>query len=189
VVSCADGAACDQNALAGVVTFIGTVGAFTVNVTTGESKPLLGNNPIFDLNSVDTQTGGGNHSLRIQFSDTGFTTPGQISGTWGGTLNGPAGTTVQAAAYYSLLNTLNAETTLIGALGPFGPGAFAGSMPGVNLAGTPYSLTDDVLITTTGATTYSGDLALQVPEPTSIALVGLALLGLGGSTRRRQNRG
>src|SRR5690349_21157865 len=79
VVSCADGAACDQNALAGVVTFIGTVGAFTVNVTTGESKPLLGNNPIFDLNSVDTQTGGGNHSLRIQFSDTGFTTPGQIS--------------------------------------------------------------------------------------------------------------
>jgi hypothetical protein len=40
-ISCADGAACDANPIAGAVTFVGGVGVYSLNVTTGLSKPFL----------------------------------------------------------------------------------------------------------------------------------------------------
>ena len=88
-VFCADGDSCDANGASGAVTFVGALGAFSVNVTTGLSKPVLtGGNPLMDLNSVDVVTQAGAlemHTLAILFSDTGFDRfNGQISGDFGG---------------------------------------------------------------------------------------------------------
>jgi hypothetical protein len=51
-VTCDDGDPCDVNPAAGAVTVIGTVGLFTVNVTTAITEPALGSASfaILDLN-------------------------------------------------------------------------------------------------------------------------------------------
>src|SRR5262245_18482062 len=65
---CADNASCDLNPVLGAVTYLGSVGAFQINVTTGLSKPLLtGGNPLMDLNTVNVVSGGP-HELVIMFS-------------------------------------------------------------------------------------------------------------------------
>jgi hypothetical protein len=181
-VVCADGDACDSNAAAGVITFIGAVGAYNVNVTTGIGG---GVSPTFlmDLNSVNLQTGSGAHSLEILLSDTGFTSIGQVTGAWGGTLSGLG--TVSASAAYSLTNTLFAQTTSLGSAGPFSGPAFSTSLSGAAIASSPYSLTQRIFLSSTGPLSYSGDFELQIPEPGTLALLGLALGGLGFSARRR----
>src|SRR5690242_3604293 len=56
----------------GCVTFLGTVGSWNINVTTG----MEGSTPILDLNSVDTIFSGGETApLEILFSDDGMALP------------------------------------------------------------------------------------------------------------------
>lgn len=183
-ITCADGDACDLNGQTGVVTFSNTLSTFTVNVTTGLSKPLLTGNPLMDLNSINLQTAlSGIHTLEILFSDTSFTSPGLISGAIGGTLSGLS--SIAASAYYSTANTLFGQDKLIGAL-TFGSSSFNGGMPGVNVAAPLYSLTEKLVFTTNGPGLYSGDFDLKIPEPEILSLLGVALLGLGVSSRRRK---
>src|SRR5262245_9232935 len=66
----------------GVVTFSGSVGVFTVNVTTGISHNIVS----LDLNSIDFSTGPGH--LTIQLTDTGFTSLGAGTMAIGGTSTG-----------------------------------------------------------------------------------------------------
>lgn len=181
-IICADGdAACDSNPLAGVVTFIGAVGAFTVNVSTGLNDSISPTN-LIDLNSVNIGVNGG--TLTIGFSETGYTHNGVISGAWGGTLSGE-GASVSAAAYAGLGNILFQQDVLLGSLGPFGGPAFASTFTSSPLIG-PYSLTQIVTITSPSSVSYSGDFELKVPEPSGLALVGAGLLGVGMIRRRRK---
>lgn len=182
--TCADNAACDVNPVLGVVTFFGPIGDFSVNVTTGSSAPVLtGGNPLIALNSVDIQTSGGAHTLVIGLSDTGFQQQGQISLDFGGTLNG-TGALVRANAFVDASNTLFLQTTAVGQVGPFGPGAFSGNLVDGGTPGGPYSVTQVLTLTTSAApTTFQGSFAVNVPEPGTLALVSLALLGFG--VRRR----
>src|SRR2546426_8938785 len=59
----------------GVVTFAGALGIFSVNVTTGVTKPTLGSAalPHMDLNTLNIAGGAGD--LTITWSDVGFTGP------------------------------------------------------------------------------------------------------------------
>ena len=185
--TCADGAACDINPYAGVVTFSQSLlPDFAVNVTTGLSKPILtGGDPLMDLNTVNVQTWGGPHTLQIGFSDTGFDIyGGRITTNYGGTLNG-IGASMEFSAYYDAGNALFGQGSLIGTVGS-GTGAFSGSADGGWSPNAPYSVTEILTLTTgAGMTVFSGDFTVNVPEPGTLALIGLALLGFAAVYRRR----
>jgi hypothetical protein len=83
----------DGSNILGVVSFNGGLpsSSWTVNITTGITKPVIGDvaNPSLDLNSVNV-SGGGAGTLTILFSDNNFAAP--TIGMWntaiGGTTNG-----------------------------------------------------------------------------------------------------
>jgi len=185
-VTCADGAACDSNAGAGIVTISQSLGDLSFNVTTGLSKPILtGGAPLIDLNTVDVQVSGGAHTLQIGFSDTDFGIyGGRITTDYGGTLNGN-GASLDYSAYYDAGNTLFGQGALIGT-GSSGTGAYSGSADGGWSPNADYSVTEILTLTTGGGlTVFSGDFSVNVPEPGTVALIGLALLGFAAVYRRR----
>jgi len=194
--SCADGAACDTGVAGdGVVNFNGMLGAFVVNVTTGITKPTLTGVPPFglmDLNTVNVLSANGGQ-LEIMFSDTGFMQAGQLFGDFGGTLTSASGSTITGLAYFDAANVLSdAVTGLSGTatefcgIGPFGPGAFSGSCALQPTPSAPYSLTTVFQLNMTSAGSFSGDFAVRIPEPTTLALLGLGFAFAGFWSRRRQ---
>src|SRR5579859_2598941 len=83
-----DGSLLDSNPLPGVVTFIGAVGSWTVNVSTG----VEGSTPLLDLNSVDSTAGKAQGSpIAISFSEDGLALTSELAFAAGGTVS--SGTT------------------------------------------------------------------------------------------------
>jgi len=190
-VTCNDGDLCDVNPLAGVVTFSGPVGPFTITVTTAITEPALGsaNFAILDLNSVNVSGGPG--TLTILASHTGYTGP--LPGGFypaqlnvGGTTTG----TVSFAGYLDDGNALFGTTSLLGALGPFGPGAFSGAVAGAAPATAPFSLTLVAEIThrVAGITSFDFEVRPRVAEPGMLSLFGIGLgsVLVGGQRRMRR---
>lgn len=185
-ITCADGAECDKNPNAGVVGFSQSLGDFAINVTTGLSKPALtGGSPLMDLSTVNVQMWGGPHTLQIKLSDTDFDIyGGRITTIYGGTLNG-TGASIKYGAYYDDGNVLFGQDELIGSM-ESGSGPFSGSADGGWSPNGPYSVAEILTLTTSGGlTVFSGDFAVNVPEPGTVALIGLALLGFAAAYRRR----
>lgn len=181
----ADGSALDANAAAGGVTFIGSVGTFTTNVSTGLTKPIIGSSstPDIDLNSVDVSSGTGG-SLTVAWSDTDFTSlsPVSINAFIGGTSGlsvVPATSLISWSLYGSSANDLFGTGSLLWTSSFTGPGAFSDSLSNIifNPLGA-YSLTLVATITHATAQTSSFDFGAQgtpLPEPTPLALISLGL--------------
>jgi len=165
----------------GVISFNGALGAFTVNVTTGVSKPAISGPQLLDLNSIDVSGGAGN--LIISLTDTGYTgSPPALKGLFGGT-------TIGSVDFDFLYDDAN---TQFGGTSFFDPaatpsGAFSGSSTSLVSLTAPYSLTIIADLTHDGSGVSSFDAEIQaVPVPAAVWLFGSGLIGLAGLARRKK---
>ena len=184
----------DSNGNVGAITWIGSIGNFTINVSTGLSKPVFPSSASLsrmDLNSVNTSTGA--DELLIFLTDTDFagSLPGALRGEVGGTTNG----TVDFAACKDPGNTeystecQETEPTIF--LGPFEDGAFSDAATEPHGALGPYSMTLIAhIVHGSGVQSTSFDFEVSnIAEPATLALFGLGLIGVGTKiVRRRQRR-
>jgi hypothetical protein len=179
VVTVLDGGAGDSNPVLGAITYIGPVGVFTINVSTGLSKPAIGP-AAMDLNSVNSSTAAG--TLTIELTDTDFVGPSP-----GHTFN-VGGTSQGTAVFEAGRSDLNAPFALSDSTGAlaFGAGAFSGSAGLGSGIGNPYSLTIRADITHgSGTRTSSFNAELTpVPAPAGLILAATALPFVGLLRRR-----
>lgn len=171
----------DSNGAAGVVTWIGSLGAWTLNVTTGVSEKLP--HIHLDLNSIDgILASGGPGVLTILFTDTDFSLDG--ASTAGLAVGGVTAGSVEYSTYYDPSNTAFGTAAQLGST-LTGGGAFSSSTTGVLPADSLFSMTQKAVITHPTAGFTSFNYEVTVPEPSTLALLTAALFGGAFAFRRR----
>jgi len=187
-------------------------GDYTVNQLTA-SYSELGGIPTLNLNSIDIATGSAvpDTDLLITLSRTDITIPpgpqllitGSGSGTWSQT--GPGGDIYTYTGFADATNTATALSPLVLPGSTFVAGSCTQLSPSTvgnkstncdapdalftRNAG-PYSLSNQIKLTLVNGSTIANLTAatsvFQAPEPASMVMFGLGLLGVGAVSRRRR---
>jgi len=164
-VSVTDGGTGDSNPLAGVITWIGSIGNWTINVSTAISDKPTGVS-YMDVNSVNASSSAGG-TLTITLQDGPFNEVGGVSTEIGGTTTG----------------TVTYSTSFTGPI-TYGPGAFSGTDSGA-VAADPYDMMQTIVINHTGKGLSSFDATVSVPDGgLTVAFLGFAVMGVEGLRRR-----
>jgi hypothetical protein len=179
----------DTSAINAFLLQAGAVGSWSMSVAAGSGN---GWSSIFgiDLTSFAASSNSGG-TLRITLTETGLN-----MGANGGpvTVNSAIGGTTQGTVSYS--SWLDDANNPMNVANPAGQGsllfsgssssmAFAATGQGTTLASDPFAMTLQVDITHNGRATSSFDFSANVPEPGTLALLSVALLGAGFAARRR----
>jgi PEP-CTERM motif-containing protein len=165
----------------GAISINGTVGGLSFVSNVSQSKPGIGSAtaPELDINFAATGTG----TAWLYASDTGFTlSPASATLLIGGTA---AGTNTLTSNLWGGNSNTNLDLSHL-IVGPMSGITNTLSGP-LTATANPYSLTLGIKIERSGSGTTTGDLgATLVPEPATMALFGLGMLGFGVASRRRR---
>lgn len=173
----------DLSPVAGSIAAIGiNVGGFIVSFNNSTTKPLVAQ-PSMDLNFSATTLGTGH--IWMYATDNGFTAVSPLIGTIDG--NSSSSGSVSASIWGGC-NNLEGSLCNPVTTGPLAmPGSFSADLLHAAATVNPYSITIGVEIIATSPGITTGDL-LVVPEPASIVLLGMGLIGAGAASRRRQRK-
>jgi len=163
---------------------------FSIVSAMGLSKPILGSSifPALDLNMDVVSTSGGTPTFTL--SDTDFTGgAGDIifNNSVGGTFL--RGGSLGVQSFMDCGNVENGQGTSLTSQTFSGSSFSGGKSADVGKCSGPYSLTEIATLTLPEESQFSGDASLAVPEPSTIALFGAGLFGLGYFLRRKKNAG
>jgi hypothetical protein len=187
-----DQSASDENNLAGLVQFNGFVGNWSTNISVGASYPTLGtiSNPMLDLLSMNLDYASPYAgTIMVSVTDT-YTTFGALDADITGFVAAIGGTTSGSVNFFANINGVELAVNWADMLKP-GGGAFAGSQS-LSLADFNFNSNDiwDMTLTAVvshqgpGYTTFDASVA-PVPEPATVLLFGVGLVGLVGYSRRK----
>lgn len=175
----------------GTVVFNSSIGAYSINFAIGSSTPVIGTlqQPVLDLNSMDiTSRNGGGGTLNFALTDTGYvSSAGPVTAFFnavGGTLSG-SGSSYSVNTYMDCGDAAFGTGTQLTSQSFSGPSFSGNASADATSCGHAYSLTQLISLQMPGGAQFSGDSSLAVPEPSTIALFGAGLIGLGFALRRK----
>jgi hypothetical protein len=185
-ITVVDGGAGDGLPGSGQVGTAAAIGNWWLNLVVGFGHDVLGDQIHLGSLNASNPLGG---TVWVALTDTDFTNSGANPLNFGGGIGGAAAGSVQYWMYVDDSNTPFGMGTLIGT--GSGSGPFSGSFSDwASVTGT-YSMTLVAKITH-GWSNYhqvtSLDFVGRVPEPATLALLGIGLAGIGFAARRREKR-